>query len=276
MYKLHKQVKKVVIPAAGIGRRLWPATKSIPKEMLTVVDRPLIDYAVEEAKAAGIEQFVFITRIGNGKQAIQDYFDDEHFIFLNQPEPHGLGHAIYCAKDVIGEEPFAVMLPDDLFQCQKPCLGQLLDVYNENNLASCISVSKVNSPLELKNYGVVDPGQDGIADVVFRIRDIVEKPDPDDAPSPMAVVGRYVLQPDIFDYLEDQTAGKSGEIELTDAIRRMILDGYNFQGIRFKGKRYDCGDRLGFIEANVGLGLADDKMRQKLNSILKRLCDAGN
>lgn len=264
-----KKITKAIFPVAGIGRRLWPATKSIPKEMLTVVDRPLIDYAVEEAKAAGIEQFIFVTRNGNGKQAIQDYFDDYHFIYLNQPEPHGLGHAIWCANEIIGDEPFAVILPDDLFDCKTPCLKQLMSVYEEKHgSASVISVTKEIPKHELKNYGVVKAATHG--DQLFKIDSIVEKPPTGQEPSSLGVVGRYILQPEIFDYLERQEPGIGGEIQLTDAISSMIDDGYGYWGLRFKGRRYDCGDKLGFVQANIAIAAGrDEHMKNKIKQMIE-------
>jgi len=263
------KITKAIFPVAGISNRLWPATKSIPKEMLTIVDRPLIDYAVEEAKAAGIEQFIFITRNGNGKQAIQDYFDDYHFIYLNQPEPHGLGHAIWCANEIIGNEPFAVILPDDLFDCNIPCLKQLVEVYEEKHgQSSVISVTKKINKKHLKYYGVVEPGT--VGDQLFKIRDIVEKPETGKEPSNLAVVGRYILQPEIFDYLEKQETEGDQNIELTDSIESMIDDGHSYWGLRFKGDRYDCGDTFGFIKANMCLAAKrSESMKQQIKQIVE-------
>jgi len=248
------KIRKAVFPVAGVGRRLWPATKSIPKEMLTIVDRPLIDYAVEEAKAAGIEQFIFVTRAGSGKQTIQDYFNDYHFVYLNQPEPAGLGHAIWCARHVIGDEPFAVILPDDLFLCSEPCLSQLINTYDKED-SSIIAVTEDIPKEKLKNYGIV--AYSNSDDRLFKIDDIVEKPETGTEPSNIGVVGRYILEPEILNYLENQKPGSGGEIQLTDAIRSMIKDGYDYRALKFEGSRYDCGDKVGFVRAN--LAIANDR-----------------
>jgi UTP--glucose-1-phosphate uridylyltransferase len=274
-----QRIRKAVFPVGGLGTRFLPATKAIPKEMLPVVDKPLIQYAVEEAKAAGIEEFIFVT--SRGKGAIEDHLDHSQEIaallrsrgrheeaqslhewlpepgqvtFLRQPEPRGLGHAVWCARSVVGNEPFAVMLPDDLILSVTPCLRQMTRAHAEvgGNLVAVMSVPRS----QVSRYGVIDPVlQQGR---LIEASGMVEKPSAEAAPSTLAVIGRYILQPDIFQQLETIRPGAGGEIQLTDAIAGMISE-HALHGFQFDGRRFDCGDKLGFLEANLAfaLGRAD-------------------
>jgi len=284
-----KPVRKAVFPVAGLGTRFLPATKAVPKEMLPVVDKPLIQYAVEEARAAGIEHFVFVT--GRGKGAIEDYFDRAFELdatlekggkkaeltmlaaelpeagstsFVRQQEPAGLGHAVWCARDVVGNEPFAVILPDDLVMAQTPCLKQLVDVHGEKG-GNVVAVENV--PREQVNrYGVLDIDHDD--GKLASVKGLVEKPAPDKAPSTLSIIGRYVLQPEIFEVLNRKERGAGGEIQLTDAMAKLI-GRQPFHGLRFEGTRYDCGNKLGFLQANVAFALARKDLSDGLKAWLK-------
>ena len=287
---MHRPVRKAVFPVAGLGTRILPATKAMPKEMLTVVDRPLIHYAVEEAKAAGIEEFYFVT--GRGKGALEDHFDvayemeatlrergkdqqlaDMHewlpaagqIAYTRQQRPLGLGHAVWCARNLVGDEPFAVVLVDDLMVCDPPCLRQMVDAYEQTggNIAAVIEV-----PREQTNrYGVLDIVEDR-GDLV-RAKGVVEKPNPAEAPSTLTIIGRYIIQPEVFGHLENIRPGSGNEIQLTDGLAALIADGQDFHGFRAKGRRYDCGDKLGFLEANIALGLEHPELGDGLRRILK-------
>lgn len=277
-----KQLRKAIFPVAGLGSRFLPATKSIPKEMLTVVDRPLIQYAVDEAVEAGIDVLIFVT--GRSKRAIADYFDRSPELeaeleasgkkealdlvrnvvpahvkcfYVRQGRPLGLGHAVLCAAELIGDEPFAVLLPDDLIDgVPKGAMAQLADVHRKTNKA-VLAVEEV--PLsEVHKYGVISPAN--AHEYPLAIEGIVEKPKAENAPSNWSVVGRYVLTPDVMEALKTQSAGAGGEIQLTDAIARCVRDG-NFVGHPFQGKRFDCGARTGFIEANLHFGLKEGLIR---------------
>ncbi len=267
-----KEVRKVVFPVAGLGTRFLPATKAMPKEMLPVVDKPLIQYAVEEAYAAGITDMIFIT--GRFKRAIEDHFDkapmlereliekgkDEllqtvraiapmnvTFIYIRQPEPLGLGHAVLCAQPVVGDEPFAVMLADDLIDAQTSAIKQLIDVRREMGGGNILAVQDV--PLaDTKKYGIV--GVDDAQKASSCVRTMVEKPEPEEAPSTLAVIGRYVLEPEIFEKLKHVQKGVGGEIQLTDAIAAQLDQGTTYAH-RFEGIRYDCGSKQGFLDATV-------------------------
>ncbi len=268
-----KPVRKAVFPVAGLGTRSLPATKSIPKEMLTVVDRPLIQYAVEEAREAGIEQMIFVT--GRGKGALDDHFDISFeleatmnargksleplsgtrstpgsVVSVRQQEPLGLGHAVWCARDIIGDEPFAVLLPDDLMVGKPGCVAQMVEAYNKVG-GNIICVQEV--PRErTASYGVITPGSaDGR---LTEIKGLVEKPKPEVAPSNLAVVGRYILQPEVMRILDAKETGAGGEIQLTDAMAKLIGT-QPFHGLTFDGDRHDCGDKIGFVLANIALGL---------------------
>ncbi|TDQ81385.1 UDP-glucose pyrophosphorylase [Dongia mobilis] len=270
-----KPLRKAIFPVAGLGTRFLPATKSMPKEMLTVVDKPLIQYAVEEANAAGIEELIFVT--SRGKSAMEDHFDHAieleqtlerrgkktelellrnmlpkagSIAYVRQQEPAGLGHAVWCARNFIGDEAVAVLLPDDLVHGKVACLKQMADVYRETG-GNVIGVMEV--PHEhTSRYGIVKPGAD--KGKLLEVAGLVEKPSPDKAPSNLAVIGRYILQPEIFHLLAAQEPGAGGEIQLTDSMARMI-GRMPFHGLRFDGTRYDCGDKAGFIAANVNLAL---------------------
>ena len=265
-----QRVRKAVLPVAGLGTRFLPATKAMPKEMLTVVDRPLIQYAVEECLAAGIEEFVFVT--GRNKSAIEDHFDAAYeleatlqergkkrelkqtqdaaikpgnAIFTRQQRPLGLGHAVWCARDWIGREPFAVLLPDELTIDSPSCTAQLVAAHEKTggNVVAVMDVPREQT----KSYGIaaVKAEKDGLAEITG----LVEKPKPEAAPSTLALIGRYVLMPEVFDHLDKHETGAGGEIQLTDAMAKMI-GGQPFHALRYAGQRYDCGSRLGFLEAN--------------------------
>ena len=290
---MHKRVRKAVFPVAGLGTRFLPATKAMPKEMLPIVDKPLIHYAVEEAKAAGIEEFFFVT--SRGKSAIDDHFDraveleanlrqrgktdllDEldarlpepgQMAYTRQQTPLGLGHAVWCARTLVGDEPFAVLLADDLMVCDTPCLAQMVEAYDKTggNLAAIIDVPRAHT----SRYGVLDVVYDDGR--LVRARGVVEKPDPVAAPSTLTIIGRYIIQPEVFGHLARAEPGAGGEIQLTDALGKLIEEGQAFHGLRFEGRRFDCGDKLGFLEATVALGLQHPELgpglRQILNSYL--------
>ena len=267
-----KPVRKVVFPVAGLGTRFLPATKAMPKEMLPVVDKPLIQYAVEEAAAAGVTDMIFIT--GRYKRAIEDHFDKSpeleddlakkgktalldlvhsvtpagvNFIFIRQPQPLGLGHAVLCAAPVVGDEPFGVILADDVVYSQTPALGQLIEARAHMGGGSVLAVQDVRHE-ETNKYGIV--GVDDPQAATSVVREIVEKPDPKDAPSDMAVIGRYVLEPEIFETLRHGKRGVGGEIQLTDAIAARLGDGKTYAH-RFEGQRFDCGSKQGFLSATV-------------------------
>jgi len=283
------KVRKAVFPAAGLGTRFLPATKAQPKEMLPIVDKPLIHYAVEEAKAAGIEQFFFVT--SRAKSAIDDHFDRAfeleatllergktdlladlearlpepgQIAYTRQQTPLGLGHAVWCARGLVGDEPFAVLLADDLMVCDTPCLAQMVAAYAKTggNLAAVIEVPRAHT----SRYGVLDIVSDDGR--LVRARGVVEKPDPAEAPSTSTIIGRYIIQPEVFDHLANAPPGSGGEIQLTDALAKLIDEGQPFHGVRFEGRRFDCGDKLGFLEATVALGLQHPELGPGLRSIL--------
>lgn len=286
---MNKPVRKAVFPVGGMGTRFLPATKALPKEMLPVVDKPIIHYAFEEAKASGIEEFIFVT--GRNKSAIDNHFDhayelqslleakDKHaelekvtgwlpdpgqIFFTRQQAAKGLGHAVWCARHLIGDEPFAVILPDDMILSSTPCLQQMIDAYNDvgGNIVATMEVPHEQT----RQYGIIAPESDNQR--LMKARSVVEKPDPAKAPSNYAIVGRYILQPEILSILEKQDAGTGGEIQLTDAINRMTATTPT-HGLHFEGKRYDCGHRLGFIEANIAFALAREDMRDRVVAMLK-------
>lgn len=286
---MYKRVRKAIFPVAGLGTRFLPATKAMPKEMLPIVDKPLIHYAVEEAKAAGIEQFLFVT--GRAKSAIEDHFDRAfeleatlrergrteqleeledglpepgQIAYTRQQMPLGLGHAVWCARELVGDEPFAVLLADDLMVCETPCLAQMVQAYEETggNLAAVIEVPREQT----RRYGVLDVVSDDGR--LVRARGVVEKPEPAAAPSTSTIIGRYIIQPEVFIHLASAEAGSGGEIQLTDALARLIDDGQAFHGYRFSGKRFDCGDKLGFLEATIALGLQHSELGSKLRKVL--------
>jgi UTP--glucose-1-phosphate uridylyltransferase len=282
--------RTAIFPVAGLGTRFLPATKAIPKEMLTVVDKPLIQYAVEEAAAAGIERFVFVT--GRNKTEIEDHFDlaielnetlrqrgkkaelesvtamvrkAGDMLFVRQQEPLGLGHAVSCARHLVGDEPVAVMLPDDLILADTPCLKQMVQQHRATggNMIAVMDVPREHTG----RYGVIRPGKQ--AGRMTEVTALVEKPKPEQAPSTLAVIGRYILSPEIFPLLERQAAGAGGEIQLTDAMAKLI-GREPFHGYRFEGERFDCGDKAGFLEANLAFALADPALGDTARAILEK------
>ncbi|MBA4749949.1 MAG: UTP--glucose-1-phosphate uridylyltransferase GalU [Alphaproteobacteria bacterium] len=288
------RIRKAIFPVAGLGTRFLPATKAMPKEMLPIVDKPLIQYALEEADAAGIEQFIFVT--GRGKTAIEDHFDHsievEHLLrerssdteleslrsiimtpgsisYTRQQEPLGLGHAVWCARHYIQDEPFAVLLADDFIFGGPGCLQEMIDAYDTcgGNMAAVMDVPKT----QVSKYGIMDVAED--RGHLVSATGVVEKPHIEDAPSTLAVIGRYILQPDIFTVLDGQGKGASGEIQLTDAIAAM-LPTTPLSGVRFQGKRYDCGSKVGFLAANMAVGLAREDLRSDLLQAYKELLGA--
>jgi len=283
-----KPLRKAVFPVAGLGTRFLPATKAMPKEMLPVVDRPLIQYAVDEAVEAGIEQMIFVT--GRGKSALEDHFDIAYELeatmaargkslevldgtrlkpgniaYVRQQEPMGLGHAVWCARDIVGDEPFAVLLPDDFMFGQPGCLKQMVDAYNKVG-GNLICAEEVPDD-QTHRYGIITPGsQDG---VLTEVKGLVEKPAPGTAPSNLSVIGRYILQPEVMRILENQGKGAGGEIQLTDAMQRMIGD-QPFHGVTFQGTRYDCGDKAGFIQANLAVALSRPDLEPAIRAFAEK------
>jgi UTP--glucose-1-phosphate uridylyltransferase len=284
-------VRKAIFPVGGLGTRFLPATKSMPKEMLPVVDKPLIQYAIEEAREAGIEEFIFVT--GRGKSAIEDHFDHAYelqhmlevrgkddalavvkdtipepgqFSYTRQQEPLGLGHAVWCARNFVGMEPVAVLLADDLILAERGCLAQMIDAYGRvgGNMVAMMEVSNE----ETQSYGVITPGEK--TGNLVEVRGLVEKPKPADAPSNFAVIGRYILQPKVFEDLARFEKGAGGEIQLTDAMARQ-LGLQPFNGLLFDGKRFDCGNKVGFLEANIAYALDRDDMRDQVREVLAAL-----
>ncbi len=288
----HKPIKKAVFPVAGLGTRFLPATKAIPKEMLPIVDRPLIQYAVDEAREAGIEQMIFVT--GRGKTAIVEHFDVAYeledtmrergkdlgvlessrftpgdIITVRQQVPMGLGHAIWCARAIVGDEPFAIFLPDELMVAHKGntgCMKQMVDAYNDTG-GNLISVLEVPED-EVSSYGVIDPG--AVDGTLTEVKGLVEKPPVAEAPSNKIISGRYILQPEVMRVLEDQGKGAGGEIQLTDAMARMIGT-QPFHAVTFDGRRYDCGSKTGFVEATLALALEREDMGADVRAIMERL-----
>lgn len=290
----NQRIRKAVFPVAGLGTRFLPATKAMPKEMLTLVDRPLIQHAVDEARAAGIEQFIFVT--SRGKGALEDHFDSNNdlkrtleargktqalalleateiesgqLLFTRQREPLGLGHAVWCARHLVGNEPFAVLLADDVVLAKKPCLQQMLEAYSEigGNLVAVVDV-----PREQTNrYGILDVEKDDGR--LAKIKGLVEKPEPAKAPSTLSIIGRYILQPEIFYELEAKRKGAGGEIQLTDSMARLIGK-QPFHGLRYQGTRYDCGDKAGFIEANAAFAIAHPEIGPQVRAVLGKILKA--
>jgi UTP--glucose-1-phosphate uridylyltransferase len=287
---LPQKVRKAVFPVGGLGTRFLPVTKAMPKEMLPVVDKPLIQYAVEEALAAGIEEIIFVT--GRGKAAIEDFFDhtfelrqvlgergkdaELHAIdipvlepgriaYTRQQNPLGLGHAVWCARELVGNEPFAILLADDLVMADEPCLKQMVAVYEETggNVVAVVDVPEEHT----KRYGILDVASDHGR--LVEVRGMVEKPDPKDAPSTISIIGRYILLPEVFDYLSEKKVGPGGEIQITDSMACMIGSA-PFHGLRFQGRRFDCGDKVGFFEANVAFALARSDLKDQIQGVVNQ------
>ena len=282
------KITKAIFPVAGLGTRFLPATKSIPKEIMTLVDRPLIQYAIDEARAAGIKEFIFVT--SRGKSALEDYFDHapeleaalrkpgkEHLLealkdtnmdsgaiaYVRQNRPMGLGHAVWCARRLIGDEPFAVLLPDDVIAAEKPCLQQMIEAYEQTggNMVAAMEVA----PDRASSYGMLDISEDMGA--IVRVQGMVEKPPLGTAPSNLAVIGRYILTPKVMDNLNRMKQGAGGEIQLTDAIAEETKAG-NVYGFRFHGQRYDCGSKAGFLQATVAFALARPDLNVEFGAYL--------
>ncbi|MBY3619294.1 UTP--glucose-1-phosphate uridylyltransferase GalU [Acinetobacter sp. CUI P1] len=287
------KIRKAIIPAAGLGTRFLPATKAMPKEMLPIVDKPTIQYIVEEAVASGIEDIIIVT--GKGKRAIEDHFDNSFELefnlaekqkwellesvrkssemadihYIRQKEPRGLGHAIWCARKFIGNEPFAVLLGDDIVEADKPCLKQMIDVYDEYK-SSIVGVQPVPWE-EVSRYGVVDASP--LAERVYKANRLVEKPKREDAPSNLAILGRYILTPRIFDMLGEQQVGVGGEIQLTDAISR-LSEVERIIAYDFEGKRHDVGEKMGFIQTTIHYALQHEELKDDLLRYMKELVDS--
>jgi len=284
-----KKVTKAIFPVAGLGTRFLPATKSIPKEILTLVDRPLIQYAIDEARAAGIKEFIFVT--SRGKSALEDYFvhspeleatlrragkdalleilretnmDSGAIAYVRQNRPLGLGHAVWCARRLIGDEPFAVLLPDDVIAAEKPCLQQMVEAYAQTggNIVAAMEVPVAKT----SSYGVLDVAEDMGA--VVSVKGMVEKPKAGEAPSNLAVIGRYILSPKVMSNLDKVKPGVGGEIQLTDAIAKEAKTPGTVFGYRFRGQRYDCGTKAGFLQATVAFALARPDLRDEFSAYL--------
>lgn len=289
-----KKVRKAVFPVAGLGTRFLPATKAIPKEMLTVVDRPVIQYVVDEAREAGIEHFIFVT--GRNKAVIEDHFDIQFELnhtldkrgkveqlatldrlqpmagqtsFTRQQEPLGLGHAVWCARELVGDEPFALLLPDMITLPDHGCLKDMVDLYNQTGGGSVIAVEECD-PAETDKYGIIDKGAD--IHTGFQINGMVEKPKPGTAPSNLYINGRYILQPEIFSILADQEKGAGNEIQLTDGMLKLQAQ-HPFYGYHYRGRTFDCGSPEGFVEANVAFALSRRDMKESMRGVIRTLLD---
>lgn len=289
---MKKKVTKAIFPVAGLGTRFLPATKSIPKEIMTLVDRPLIQYAIDEARAAGIKEFIFVT--SRGKGALEDYFDHSPVLesdlrkkdktelldvlkdtymdsgaiaYIRQHRALGLGHAVWCARRLLGNEPFAVILPDDVIAAETPCLQQMVEAHAETggNMVAAMEVAPEKAPA----YGVLDVKED-MGNMVS-VKGMVEKPPMGEAPSNLAVIGRYILTPKIMQNLNKMKSGAGGEIQLTDAIAREIEESNDVYGFRFRGQRFDCGSKAGFLQATVAFGLARDDLRDEFLRSLQEM-----
>ncbi|WP_020592703.1 UTP--glucose-1-phosphate uridylyltransferase GalU [Kiloniella laminariae] len=287
---MRRPVRKAIFPVGGLGTRFLPATKAMPKEMLPVVDKPLIQYAVEEAKAAGIEEFIFVT--GRGKAAIENHFDREYELeavlqsrgkhkeledlssllleagsvtYTRQQEPLGLGHAVWCARNLIGDEPFAVLLADDLVKSDQPCLKQMVEHYEDvgGHLVAVMDVPREHT----NRYGILDVVEE--KGPLARARTLIEKPDPAEAPSTLSIIGRYILDPSVFRELDKKQRGAGGEIQLTDALAK-TLDDVTFHGLRFEGTRFDCGSKAGFLEATIAFALEREDLGVRMRDILNK------
>lgn len=289
---MKRKVTKAIFPVAGLGTRFLPATKSIPKEIMTLVDRPLIQYAIEEARAAGIKDFIFVT--SRGKSALEDYFDSNPILeaelrrknktellealkatnmesgaiaYIRQQKAMGLGHAVWCARRLVHDEPFAVILPDDVIAAEKPCLQQMVEAYAETggNMVAAMEVPREKT----KAYGVLDVAED-MGNMVS-VKAMVEKPEPAEAPSNLAVIGRYILTPSVLKNISRTKQGAGGEIQLTDAIADQIGTRDGVYGFRFRGQRFDCGSKAGFLQATVAFGLAREDLRDEFSQFLEEM-----
>lgn len=286
------KIKKAIFPVAGLGTRFLPATKSIPKEIMTLVDRPLIQYSLDEARAAGIEEFIFVT--SRGKGALEDYFDRSPILenhlhkkgkkellqivrdttfdsgtiaYIRQHYPHGLGHAVWCARQLIGDEPFVVILTDDVIISKEPVLSQMINAY-ESHGGTMVGLSRV--PWEnVSNYGIVEPESSG--DKILRLKGLVEKPTQEKAPSNLAIIGRYILTPRIFEDLAKTPPDANGEIQITEAIAKGTTNSPGVYGYIFEGRRFDCGNKIGFLQAGIALALQRPELRDELQDFLKSL-----
>ena len=284
-------IKKAVLPVAGLGTRFLPASKATPKEMLPIIDKPLVQYAVEEAVSNGIEEIIFIT--SPKKLSIKKHFDINHelesilkdskqeeildklnpeifkeikFHYVNQNEQNGLGHAVLQAEDIVGNDPFAVLLPDDLFFSKKSCLSQLIDIYKQTR-SSVIAVNKIEK-VNIHKYGVIKPGE--IKEKLIKVEDIVEKPSHEEAPSDIAVCGRYIFNASIFKFLKSTNFDKLGEIQLTDAIKKLLYEEEVFATI-YEGEKFDCGSKQGFVHATIALALRDESISHDIKKIIKEI-----
>ena len=286
---MKRKVTKAIFPVAGLGTRFLPATKSIPKEIMTLVDRPLIQYAIDEARAAGIKEFIFVT--SRGKGALEDYFDHAHELestlrragkdhllealrdtnmesgaiaYIRQHKALGLGHAVWCARRLIGQEPFAVILPDDVIAAEKPCLQQMVEAHCETggNIVAAMEVAADKTSA----YGILDIREDMGA--LVSVKGMVEKPDVKEAPSNLAVIGRYIMTPKVLQHLSRVKSGVGGEVQLTDAIAEEITRSNNVYGFRFRGQRFDCGSKAGFLQATVAFGLAREELHDEFIQFL--------
>lgn len=291
---MQKKVTKAIFPVAGLGTRFLPATKSIPKEILSLVDRPLIQYAIDEAREAGIKEFIFVT--SRGKGALEDYFDGApqleqtlrkkkktellkelkqstmdsgEIAYVRQREALGLGHAVWCARRLIANEPFAVILPDDVIAAEKPCLKQMVDAY-ENTGGNMVAAMEVPEHMA-SSYGLLDVKED--MGSILQIKGLVEKPKPEEAPSNLAVIGRYILSPNVLRNLGIIKKGAGGEIQLTDAIAMEIANNRDVYGFRFDGQRYDCGSKSGFLQATIAFALARPELRGELMDFISHTVD---
>lgn len=289
---MNRKVTKAVFPVAGLGTRFLPATKSIPKEIMTLVDRPLIQYAIDEARAAGIKEFIFVT--SRGKSALEDYFDHSPELestlekkgktdlletlkktsmesgaiaYIRQHRALGLGHAVWCARRLIGDEPFAVILPDDVISAEKPCLQQMAEAHAETG--GCMVAAMEVPPEKAPSYGILDVSEDHGS--IVSVSGMVEKPARHEAPSNLAVIGRYILTPQVLKNLNDIKEGAGGEIQLTDAIAKEIKDNRDVYGYRFRGQRYDCGSKAGYLQATVAFGLAREELKDEFSEYLDEL-----
>jgi len=292
---MRSKVTKAIFPVAGLGTRFLPATKSVPKEIMTLVDRPLVQYAIDEARAAGIKEFIFVT--SRGKGALEDYFDNApqleqelrrkgktellellkstdmdsgEIAYMRQHRPLGLGHAVWCARRLIGNEPFAVILPDDIIAAEKPCLAQMVEAFEEtqSNIVAAMEVP----PEKASSYGILDIKED--MGRIVSTKGMVEKPPLGEAPSNLAVIGRYILTPKVLQKLNKKRTGAGGEIQLTDAIADARNSGEEVYGFRFEGQRFDCGSKSGYLQATVAFALARDDLRDDLSAFLNDILHA--